>query len=367
MNALARRIADRIRAFGPISLADYMGEASNHPTLGYYRQGDPLGSEGDFTTAPEISQMFGELAGLWLAECWQRLGRPRPVQVVELGPGRGTLMADALRAWRVVPEFRLALDLHLVESSPGLTARQAAALVPARPTWHGDFAAVPEGPMVLVANEFFDALPIRQFQRTEAGWCERLVGLAPDGADLAFVLAPPNPSATALLAPALGTAPIGAVAEVSPAARGLGQAIGARLKAAPGAALIVDYGYAPSAPGDTLQAVRRHQRADPLCDPGMVDLSAHVDFAALAGSASAAGAQVWGPLAQGLFLTRLGIGRRAARLLEAADPDQGERIRTALRRLIDKEEMGTLFRVLALTSPGFGAPPGFEPPTAAES
>src|SRR5262249_35823725 len=209
------------------------------------RRGDPLGAAGDFTTAPEISQMFGELAGLWLAECWQRAGRPRPVRIVELGPGRGTLMADALRAWRGVPELFAALDLHLVASNTGLKARQAPALGQVRATWHDDFTTVPEGSLLLVANEFFDALPIRQFQRTEAGWCERLIGIAPGGGDrLAFVLSPPHPAAAVLLGPAADRAAVGTVMEVSPFARSLARAIGARLAAAPGAALLVDYGYA---------------------------------------------------------------------------------------------------------------------------
>ena len=277
MNALGRALAARIRAAGPISLADYMAEALTHPSLGYYRRDDPLGASGDFTTAPEISQMFGELIGLWLVDAWDRLRRPDPVVLVELGPGRGTLMTDALRALKLRPELGAALNLHLVESSPGLRERQAAALAAATPQWHDGFETVPPGPLLLLANEFFDALPIRQFERTRSGWCERMVALDDAGERFGWVLAPPSPAADALLSAAQREAPLGAIAEISPAARGLAAAIGARLAAAPGAALIVDYGYDRSAAGDTLQALKRHAPADPLCDPGETDLTAHVD------------------------------------------------------------------------------------------
>jgi NADH dehydrogenase [ubiquinone] 1 alpha subcomplex assembly factor 7 len=360
MNALGRALAARIRATGPITLADWMAEALTHPALGYYRRGDPLGAAGDFITAPEISQMFGELIGLWLVAAWERLGRPDPVALAELGPGRGSLMADALRAARVRPEFGAAVRLHLVESSPGLRGRQAAALASARPEWHDGFETVPEAPLLLIANEFFDALPIRQFQRAEAGWCERMVALDDSGDRFRWVLAPPSAAAEALLAPEHLQAAVGTVAEISPAAQGLAAAIGARLAAAPGAALIVDYGHDRSAPGDTLQAVHRHAPADPLEDPGEADLTAHVDFAALARAARTAGAEAHGPVAQGAFLRTLGIELRAERLLARATPEQAHAIRSGLSRLIDAAEMGRLFRVLALTSPGFGPPAGFE-------
>jgi NADH dehydrogenase [ubiquinone] 1 alpha subcomplex assembly factor 7 len=359
MNALGRALAARIRATGPIPLADYMAEALTHPTFGYYRRGDPLGAAGDFITAPEVSQMFGELIGFWLVEAWERLGRPDPMMLVELGPGRGTLMADALRAAKVRPEFGAAVRLQLVESSPGLRARQAAALQHAQPQWHDGWETVPGGPLLLIANEFFDALPIRQFQRTDAGWCERMVALDETGERFRWVLAPPSAAAEALLAPEQLQAAVGAIAEVSPAARGLAAAIGAGLAEAPSAALIVDYGHDRSAPGDTLQAVRRHQPADPLEDPGEADLTAHVDFAALARAARAAGAEAHGPVAQGDFLKALGIELRAERLCAHATPEQAEAIRSGLHRLIGEAEMGRLFRVLALTSPGFGPPAGF--------
>jgi NADH dehydrogenase [ubiquinone] 1 alpha subcomplex assembly factor 7 len=360
MNALGRALAARIRQAGPLSLADYMAEALTHPTLGYYRRGDPLGAAGDFITAPEISQMFGEMIGLWLVDAWKRLGHPDPVLLVELGPGRGTLMADALRAAKVRPEFGKAVRLHLVESSPGLKRLQAAALPDAAPHWHDGLETVPEGPLLLVANEFFDALPIRQFHRTEEGWRERMIALEETGARFRWALAPPIAAIGSLLAPEQLQAPVGTIAEASPASRGLARAIGARLAAAPGAALVIDYGHDRSEAGDTLQAVRRHAPADPLDDPGEADLTAHVDFAALARAAREAGAEAHGPITQGAFLKALGIALRAERLLARATPDQGKAVRAGLHRLIDDAEMGRLFRVLALTSPGFGPPAGFD-------
>jgi NADH dehydrogenase [ubiquinone] 1 alpha subcomplex assembly factor 7 len=359
MNALGLALAARIRATGPISLADFMAEALTYPSLGYYRLGDPLGASGDFITAPEISQIFGELIGLWLVDAWQGLGRPTPALVVELGPGRGTLMADGLRAARVRPEFGAALNLHLVESSPSLRERQGAALAAAAPHWHEGLETVPPGPMLLVANEFFDALPIRQFERAKAGWCERMIALDETGERFRWVLAPPSPAAAALLSAQQRTAAVGAIAEVSPAARGLAAAIGARLVAAPGVALIIDYGYDEASHGNTLQAVRQHAPTDPLANPGEADLTAHVDFAALGQAATGAGAETYGPVPQGDFLRSLGIEMRVDRLCAHATPAQAEAIRSGVRRLIEAEEMGTLFRAMAITSPGFGPPAGF--------
>ena len=256
MNALARAIAARIRAAGPISLADFMAAALTHPSLGYYRRSNPLGASGDFITAPEISQIFGELMGLWLVDAWQRLGQPTPVSIVELGPGRGTLMADALRAARLRPDFIAAIRVHLIESSPGLRERQAAVLSAAAPQWHDALETVPSGHILLVANEFLDALPVRQFERTEMGWCERMIGLDDDGERFRWVLGPRTPAAEALLSPQQQRAPIGVIAEVSPAVRGLAAALGARVAAAPGVALVIDYGYDGEGHGNTLQAIR---------------------------------------------------------------------------------------------------------------
>jgi NADH dehydrogenase [ubiquinone] 1 alpha subcomplex assembly factor 7 len=357
VNALAEQLARRIRRSGPLGIDDYMATALTDPQHGYYATRDPLGARGDFVTAPEVSQVFGELIGLWCADNWSRMGRPDPVIVAELGPGRGTLMADMLRTLRVVPEFRRALRLHLVETSPVLRARQAAALTDAAPRWHDSIATLPDGPLILVANEFLDALPIRQFVRAGDGWRERLVTLGDDGA-LTFAL-DATPDRAAAIPPALCDAAPGSLWEMRPAAEALAASLGARIAARGGVALFIDYGHAASACGDTLQAVRGHRRHDVLTDPGEADLTAHVDFAAVAHAATAAGARVWGPVAQGAFLAAIGLAERAGTLLRRATPAQAEAIAAACRRLIEPEEMGTLFKALALAHPALPAPAGF--------
>ncbi len=359
MTPLLDILRRRIAAGGPVTVAEYMAEALGHPRHGYYTTRDPLGAAGDFTTAPEISQMFGELLGLWCAECWQRMGRPDPVVLAELGPGRGTLMADALRAARVVPAFRSALRVHLVETSPTLRVAQAAALGRAGldhpPAWHDSLAGLPEAPLLGIANEFFDALPIRQFQRTAAGWRERLIDWDEANRHLRFVLsARPDPAAL-LIDRGLAAAPVGAIAEIGLTGRALAAELGRRMVESGGAALIVDYGYERPAAAETLQAVRRHKTVDPLAEPGEADLTAHVDFAALAAAARAAGAVVTGPVAQGEFLARLGIGQRAAMLKRNAAAAQAAEIDAALARLIAPDQMGALFKVLAMTAPGLAA------------
>jgi NADH dehydrogenase [ubiquinone] 1 alpha subcomplex assembly factor 7 len=359
---LAELLARRIRLTGPLTIADFMAEALGHPALGYYRQGERLGAAGDFVTAPEISQMFGELIGLWLVDQWTRLGEPAPVRLVELGPGRGTLMADALRAARLRPVFLAALTLHLVESSRSLRAEQAARLgVPqpggAAPAWHESLAEVPaDGPLLLVANEFFDALPVHQLVRQGGGWRERGVGLDAEGR-LCFVLLPAGPAA-ALLPPGAAGAPEGAVRELCPAGLALAASIARRIAATGGAALIVDYGH-DGGFGDTLQAVRGHRPVSPLDSPGEADLTAHVDFAALAAAARSAGAAVFGPVGQGALLLELGLEQRAATLAARADPAQRAALAAARRRLCDPGEMGTLFKALAIAAPGADAPAGF--------
>ncbi len=364
MTELAELIARRIRATGPLTVAEFMAEALQHPRLGYYVTRDPLGAKGDFVTAPEISQIFGELIGLWCTDTWARIGRPDPALLAELGPGRGTLMADALRALAVAAEFRTALRLHLVETSPALRSLQAQALAAAAPAWHDRLDTLPPGPLLLVANEFLDALPIRQFERRATGWHERRIGLAADGAGFAFV-SDPAPSATAALVPhSLAAAPPGSIAEVCPAALALAAAIGERLKHSGGAALFIDYGHSASACGDTLQAVRGHAYHPALRDPGSADLTSHVDFAAFAAAARAAGARVHGPVTQRDFLRALGIEARAARLRERATPAQAATIESSVHRLIDGAEMGTLFKVIALTGADAPTPAGF-PETAA--
>jgi NADH dehydrogenase [ubiquinone] 1 alpha subcomplex assembly factor 7 len=347
---LGRLIARRIALTGPISIADFMAEALGHPRLGYYRRALPVGAAGDFITAPEISQMFGELVGAWLAERWQAMGRPQPVRLVELGPGRGTLMADALRATSGVTGFHAAIDLHLVEINERLKALQRTALGAFRPTWHDRLDGVPEGPMLLVANEFFDALPVRQFEKTPLGWIERMVGLAADGETLRLALAPGVTPYASLLP----EAPAGAQAEICEAGQAIAAALGARLDRDGGWALIVDYGHEAS--GASLQAVRGHRGAGILDRPGESDLSAHVDFKALA---QATGLPCFGPVGLGAFLRRLGIMQRAEALKARASQDQRRAIDAALARLIDPDQMGTLFRVLAVGDTRSAAPAGF--------
>ncbi|MEE8536242.1 MAG: SAM-dependent methyltransferase [Kiloniellales bacterium] len=357
---LAAELARRIAAEGPITVADYMDAALTDPRHGYYMGRDPLGARGDFVTAPEVSQMFGELVGLWCAETWQRLGAPAEIPLVELGPGRGTLLADALRAARTVPGCREALRPHLVEVSPALRARQAEALAGADPVWHADLAGLPDGPLLLLANEFFDALPVRQFVKAADGWRERLVALAEGASEsapgFAFTL---GPRADDSVPDPLRTATEGSVFEVSPAALATAAEIGRRLADHGGGALVIDYGHAERATGETLQAVRRHARHEVLESPGNADLTCHVDFAALAAAAREAGAEPHGPVAQGVWLGRLGIAARAARLKAGATAAQARDIDAALVRLTDPAAMGRLFKVLALMLPGAGPPAGF--------
>ncbi|HEV2675730.1 MAG TPA: SAM-dependent methyltransferase [Aliidongia sp.] len=346
MNLLERRLADEIRASGPIGVDRFMGAALEH----YYRSRDPLGAGGDFTTAPEISQVFGEIIGLWGADQWQRLGGPLPLRLVELGPGRGTLMADLLRALRVVPPLRQAVEVHFVETSPTLRERQAETLrrlhPDVAPRWHDALAQVPQGPMLLIANELFDALPIRQWLREHGRWRERLVGLDGSGA-FAFET---GQIGTPPVDPPL-TASDGALFETCEPGLAIAGEIGRRLAAAPGAALLIDYGHGQTAAGETLQALKAHAYAPVLADAGEADLTAHVDFEALGNALAAAGANV-APLAlQGQFLIENGANLRLEALLRGKDEAAGLRLKTGVRRLLDPMEMGRLFKVLAATSP----------------
>jgi NADH dehydrogenase [ubiquinone] 1 alpha subcomplex assembly factor 7 len=359
MADLAARLGRRIRREGPLSIAAFMAIALHDPDGGYYARHDPLGGAGDFITAPEISQIFGELIGLWCADLWRHIGEPDPVILAELGPGSGALLEDFLRAAATLPEFRRALDLYLVEASPVLRARQQRSLGSLGAHFALSIDALPPGPLLLVANEFLDALPIRQLVRGRIEWAERLVAL--DEADrLVFADGPENPALSLLVPPALRARPSGTIVEICPAAAALAAALGERLATQPGAALFVDYGYFPSAPGPTLGALRRHAAAPVLDDPGSADLSAHVDFAAFAAAARAAGAIVHGPVAQGRFLAGLGAEARLAALSAGATKAQRAALQSGLARLIDPAQMGNLFRVLALTSPGLPAPAGFD-------
>lgn len=360
--ALADSLRHLIREAGPISVARYMALALAHPALGYYRRRDPLGAEGDFITAPEISQLFGELVGLALAQHWLDLGRPPRVLLAELGPGRGTLLADALRAARVVTGFPEAIALHLVETSPALRERQARALAPRPARWHDTLAGVPDdAPLLLVANEFLDALPVRQFVREGRHWRERLVAVDDEGA-FHFVLARHVTPLPGLMLAGATDLPEGSVVELSSVREALVQELAARLAGQGGMALVIDYGGDERVPaGDTLQAVRHHRKVDPLATPGEADLSTHVDFHALIRPALAEGVAAYGPVTQAAFLNRLGIGLRLEQLLRHAGPAQREALASGHRRLTDPAEMGRLFKAMAFTSAGAPVPPGFTP------
>jgi NADH dehydrogenase [ubiquinone] 1 alpha subcomplex assembly factor 7 len=318
----------QIRASGPMDLGAFMALALGHPQHGYYMTRDPFGARGDFTTAPEISQMFGELIGAWLADMWLKLGSPARLTLAELGPGRGTLMQDALRATRNAPGFHAALDLRLVEMSPVLRRMQEERLGAYRPRWHTEIATLPDdAPLLIVANEFLDALPVRHLVGTAQGVMEKAVGLDSAGG-LCFGLVP------CFLAPPFPLAE-GETAEIGPARDGAVREMAGLLGKAGGAALIIDYGYEQARPGETLQALRGHEYVDPLAEPGEADLTAHVDFGALR---RVSAVPVRGPVPQGLFLKRLGIEHRARVLGDAA----------GLERLVSPAQMGELFKVAAL-------------------
>ena len=357
MSALGDRIKAALAKGGLITVEQFMQIALADPQYGYYMTRDPFGTEGDFTTAPEISQMFGELIGLWAAEVWTSMGRPNPVRLIELGPGRGTLMSDALRAARIVPEFRAALDVTLIETSPPLAQIQYDALLTAGApiAWKGSFAEAPDGPAIVIANEFLDALPVRQFERRGGEWRERMVCLD-DRGELAFGVADkPEPYLNM-------EADEGSVIEISALAHRFMFELAARLVKQGGAALFLDYGRSVTGFGDTLQALRAHRSVSPLTEPGECDLTAHVDFAAMSRSARAAGAAVHGPIDQGDFLRALGIDVRARALTERS-PDRAGEIEAARRRLVGKgdNEMGALFKAMAVANRAVRAPPGFHP------
>ena len=355
MSALKAELARLIAEEGPLPVSRFMALALGHPRHGYYMTRDPFGQEGDFTTAPEISQMFGELVGLWAAHAWQAMGAPARFRLVELGPGRGTLMADLLRATRIVPGFREAAAVHLVETSPTLRARQAARLREADPVWHESLGPALDGPVIVIANEFLDALPLDQFVMTEQGWRERLVGLDAAG-ELSFGLAPSAGGHPALAAPA------GSVFEQPAAALAVTGEIARHLASAGGAALFIDYGSALSGFGDTLQAVKRHVFVDPLAEPGEADLTVHVDFERVGQAGLQAGAALHGPATQRDFLLALGLAERAQRLSQKADPAQREAISQAFDRLTETGAtgMGELFKAIALTHPAMPPLPGFD-------
>ncbi|MDR6532985.1 SAM-dependent MidA family methyltransferase [Caulobacter rhizosphaerae] len=384
--SLLDRLRAQIAQDGPISVAEYVTRCLHDPRDGYYATRPALGEDGDFLTAPAVSQMFGELIGLWILETWTLMGRPAPVRLVEIGPGDGTLISDILRAARLLPEFLAAADLWLVEVSPPLRRVQAARLAnaPVTPRWADRLEAVPAGaPLLLVANEVLDCLPAHQFVRTLDGWAERMVGLDEHG-NLAFglkhlgpppvgeaarkgrwgeqtnvgQLPPPSPLATP--PPQGEDLEPGVVVESSPAQAALGSEIGHRVARDGGAALLIDYGRDAPGPGDTLQALKAHTKVSPLDQPGQADLTVWADFPAVLAAAAEAGA-VTGPiLPQGAFLQGLGIDQRA-QALAAARPDQADKLARQLDRLTGAAQMGQLFKAVCLSAPGL-SPPLFEGP-----
>ncbi len=329
----------------------------SHPEHGYYCTQAPLGRAGDFVTAPEVSQMFGELIGLWSAVVWSQLGAPERINLVELGPGRGTLMADALRALRGAPEMLAALHVHLVDISPVLKSAQADALKGIdRVAWHAHLADVPEGPLILIGNEYLDALPVRQVIRKDRGWCERVV----DWKDQRFVFAAGAEVDPKTVPRPVRDAEVGEIYEWSPAVSDVVGDVADRVNRAHGAALFIDYGYARDGLGDTIQAVSGHAFADPMAKPGHCDLTAHVNFEEIASISKKAGARTWGPVSQSAFLERLGIGARTAALLTQATHAQATEIATARDRLTSPDAMGALFKAIAVTGGNVPCPPGFE-------
>ena len=351
--SLIDRLKAQIRLEGPMTVAQFMTACLHDPEAGYYATRPRLGAEGDFITAPLVSQMFGELVGLWCAETWSRMGRPARLVLVEVGPGDGTLIGDALRALKLAPDVLAAAELWLVEPSPPLRARQAEALAGAalQPRWAEGLAGLPaDAPLILIANEVLDCLPVRQFQRVETGWAERLVGLGQEG-ELVFGLA------RRPLDRVLPQASLGAMLEVSAGQEAFAAEVGGRVARQGGAALLIDYGRGEPGFGDTLQALKGHEKLSPLATPGEADLTVHADFPAVLAAARAEGAQ-GGLLTQREFLLRLGIAERAGALARSR-PDQAEKVFRQLDRLIGEAHMGGLFKAACIHARGLN-PPAFE-------
>jgi len=347
--SLKARLAAQIAANGPMTIAQYMQACLHDPKDGYYATRPALGEAGDFITAPLVSQMFGEIVGLWAVETWRGLGSPSPFRLVEAGPGDGTLMSDMLRAARLVPEFLDAADVWMIEVSEPLMMAQMARLAeaPITPTWAAQIGDVPPGaPVILIANELLDCLPARQFVQSENGWVERLVGKDLDD-ELAYVLSGPGLAG-------------GMIMEVSPGQEALGSALGEIIRREHGAALLIDYGRTEPGFGDTFQALSGHQKVDPLSNPGAADLTVHVNFPAVLDAAKAEGCSAR-TTTQGEFLRRLGIEYRAAALAKAR-PDREETIRRQIHRLVAPDQMGDLFKATVIHYPASPVPPGFEGP-----
>ncbi len=347
---LETEVKKLIQKTGPMPVWRYMDLCLSHPKYGYYVSRDPLGREGDFITSPEVSQMFGELIGLWAAAAWNAMGTPMQVNLIELGPGNGTMMSDALRAIRVLPPFYQAADVHLVEINPVLREKQLKTLTSKKAvTWHNSLDDVPQGPAIILANEFFDVLPIHQMVKKATGWHERTVELDGTGKLVYGMTADPTPQFDVLLPPLVRAAPEGAVFEWRPDTEMMKMA--RRIRSDGGVALIIDYGHMRSDAGDTFQAIARHSFTDPLKSPGAADVTAHVDFQALARAAEDMGVRIHGPIEQGEFLKRLGIETRAVSLMGKSAPAVSATVASALKRLTEggRGGMGSLFKVMAIS------------------
>ena len=357
--SLEARIRALIEATGPISVSDYMAMCLFDSDAGYYTTREPFGAQGDFITAPEISQMFGEIVGAWLIHVWHELGRPDPFVLAEMGPGRGTLMRDILRTARLDAAFLAAARVHLIETSPRLQAiqRETLSAAPAECHWCDDLGALPGLPLLFVANELFDAVPLRQIEKTPQGWRERRIGL--DAAGALCLVTGASAADSSLLPPGADAQPAGAVFEYAPAREAIAARLGERLAQYGGAALLIDYGHAHSGFADTLQAMRRHGYVSVFDEPGSADLTSHVDFEALAKAAASAGATVLPLMTQGEFLLALGLAERAGALGRGKDTATQDAIRAAAERLAGSGEggMGELFKVLCLTGAPMPLPP----------
>lgn len=358
---LSTHLKALIDANGPLTVADYMREVLLHPDHGYYTTRAPFGVAGDFITAPEISQIFGELIGMWCAAVWQQSGSPPTVALIEFGPGRGTLMADILRAARIVAGFSKAINVHLIEASPRLRALQRETLSGIEVTWHDTAATLPDQQSLILGNEFFDALPIRQLIHLGGAWQERCIRWNEEK-DILRWTNRPAPAELTKLVPNTLAAVEGDIFEINEDGRMIAEQIARHIARCGGAGLFLDYGHGKSAFGDTFQAVRHHQYSDVFEKPGAADLTAHVDFEALLDAAASGGCSRFGTVTQGQFLSALGIQARLQALVKKASQTQSAALQSGVRRLIEPTEMGTLFKAVALAAPDVEALPGFGPP-----
>ncbi len=367
MSELKNRIIARIRAEGPMSVAEYMGLCLLDPKHGYYPTRDPLGSDGDFITAPEISQMFGEVIGLWAIQSWTDMGKPEKITLVEMGPGRGIMMSDILRAARLAPDFLKAVSVTLIEVSAALEAVQAKTLAdsPVPVNWISALSDLPDGPVIIIGNEYLDCLPIRQFIQKDrfagsAGWHERLVTLDTNSDDLCFATAPEPISKIVqdTLPAAQSTARNNELLEICPAANQLLDQLSERFRQSSGRALFIDYGPSETEFGDTLQALKRHEKVDVFSDPGNTDLTARVDFGALTELSQKLNMTTTAPVTQREFLSKLGLEMRAVALARS-QPDAKEKIARQMERLMAEDQMGSLFKAICFQSADLELPMGF--------